>query len=226
MTDRRPAAISPLEPTFDRTPAPFGAGLPDPVVCDASPRALRQRTINFAAKRLMTDMRYVSGLGREVAERHFRWRPATPPGGLLARQGPDDAAPLAAAQRDARIVIDQTTRTGGSPSPGPPRNSARRLSAARSPGQATAASSLGRIRNLPSTRSRSPAPRQRPDVRGRTAMRWRHRPRRPRHWAGHSTHFSPRRAGLMACWSRLPSACCASVTRRGAARRASPRVGP
>jgi hypothetical protein len=93
MTDRQPAAISPLEPTFDRTPAPFGAGLPHPVVCDASPRALRQRTINFAAKRL-TDMRYVSGLDRETAERHFRWRPATPPGGLSARQGPDDAAPL------------------------------------------------------------------------------------------------------------------------------------
>ena len=106
MTDRQPAAISPLEPTFDRTPAPFGAGLPDPVVCDASPRALRQRTVNFAAKRL-TDMRYVSGLDRETAERHFRWRQGTPPGGLSARQAPDDAAPLVAAQRDGRIVIDR-----------------------------------------------------------------------------------------------------------------------
>src|SRR5215475_7134388 len=106
MTDRQPAVISPLEPTFDKTPAPFGAGLPDPVVCDASPRALRQRTINFAAKRL-TDMRYVSRLDRETVERHFRWRPTPPPGGLSARQGPDDAAPLMTAQRDGQIIIDQ-----------------------------------------------------------------------------------------------------------------------
>ena len=106
MTDRQSAPISALEPTFDKTPAPFGAGLPDPVVHDASPRALRQRTVNFAAKR-MTDMRYVSGLDRATAERHFRWRPATPPGGLAARQAPDDAAPLIAAHRDGRITITQ-----------------------------------------------------------------------------------------------------------------------
>lgn len=98
--------IAPLEPTFDKSPPPFGAGLPDPAVCDASPRALRQRTINFAAKRL-TDMRYVSGLDRATAERHFRWRPAAAPGGLSERQGPDDAAPLVAAQRDGHIVVEQ-----------------------------------------------------------------------------------------------------------------------
>ena len=51
----------PLEPIFDSTPQPFGAGPPDPLICDASARALRQRTVNFAAKR-MTDMLYVSGL--------------------------------------------------------------------------------------------------------------------------------------------------------------------
>jgi hypothetical protein len=79
-----PAPIGPVEPTFDKSPAPFGAGLPDPVICDAAPRDLRQRTVNFAAKR-MTDMRYVSGLDRETAERHFRWRPAVAPGGLSAR---------------------------------------------------------------------------------------------------------------------------------------------
>jgi hypothetical protein len=106
MTDRQPAAISPIEPTFDKTPAPFGAGLPDTVVCDASPRALRQRTVNFTAKR-MTDMRYVSGLDRATAERHFGWRPATPPGGLSARQAPDDPAALIAAHRDGRIAIAQ-----------------------------------------------------------------------------------------------------------------------
>ena len=44
------------EAYFDRTPQPFGDGPPDPLVYDASPLALRQRTMNFAAKRL-TDMR-------------------------------------------------------------------------------------------------------------------------------------------------------------------------
>jgi hypothetical protein len=55
--------------------------LPDPLVYDASARALRQRTVNFAAKR-PADMRYVSGLDRRMAERHFRWRPAVAPGRL------------------------------------------------------------------------------------------------------------------------------------------------
>ncbi|HEY1796997.1 MAG TPA: hypothetical protein VGG57_12855, partial [Stellaceae bacterium] len=101
-----PAPISPIEPTFDKSPAPFGAGLPDPVVCDAAPRDLRQRTVNFAAKR-MTDMRYVSGLGRETAERHFRWRPAVAPGGLSARDAAPDPAFLATLQREGKITIAQ-----------------------------------------------------------------------------------------------------------------------
>ncbi len=50
----------------------------------ARPAALRQRTINFAAKRF-ADMMYVTGLDRGTAERHFRWRAATVPGGLSAR---------------------------------------------------------------------------------------------------------------------------------------------
>jgi hypothetical protein len=55
-------------------------------------RELRQRTVNFAAKRLV-DMRYVvSGLDRATAERHFRWRPAVPPGGLAFRAAPDGQA--------------------------------------------------------------------------------------------------------------------------------------
>src|SRR6185437_3633967 len=103
---RVPTPPVPLEPTFDKSPPPFGAGLPDPVVCDASPRALRQRTVNFAAKR-MTDMRYVSGLDRDTAARHFRWRPAAAPGGLAERAGPGDASYLGALHRDGRIVIDQ-----------------------------------------------------------------------------------------------------------------------
>lgn len=79
MSDQRRESAAPVEPYFDRTPQPFGDGPPDPLVYDASPRMLRQRTVNFAAKRL-ADMRYVSGLDRATAERHFRWRPAVPPG--------------------------------------------------------------------------------------------------------------------------------------------------
>src|SRR5207253_7527318 len=75
MSDQHRKSVAPVEPYFDRTPQPFGDGPPDPLVYDASPRALRQRTANFAAKRLV-DMRYVSGLDRATAERHFRWRPA------------------------------------------------------------------------------------------------------------------------------------------------------
>jgi len=40
-----------LEPIFDRTPHPFGGEPVDPVVYDASLTALRQRTVNFAARR-------------------------------------------------------------------------------------------------------------------------------------------------------------------------------
>ena len=59
MKSEPAAPTQPLEPTFDRTPQPFGSGPPDPIVCDASARSLRQRTVNFAAKR-MVDMLYVS----------------------------------------------------------------------------------------------------------------------------------------------------------------------
>jgi hypothetical protein len=105
MTDQRRESAAPVEPYFDRTPQPFGDGPPDPLVYDASPRALRQRTVNFAAKRLV-DMRYVSGLDRTTAERHFRWRPAVPPGGLGSRAAPDGQAELAAAQRGGDIIVD------------------------------------------------------------------------------------------------------------------------
>ena len=56
MSDQRRASAAPVEPYFDRTPQPFGDVLPDPLVYDASPRMLRQRTVNFAAKRF-ADMR-------------------------------------------------------------------------------------------------------------------------------------------------------------------------
>ena len=105
MRDQRRESGAPVEPYFDRTPQPFGDGPPDPLVYDASPRMLRQRTLNFAAKRLV-DMRYVSGLDRVTAERHFRWRPAVPPGGLGFRPAPDGEAELATAQRRGDIVVE------------------------------------------------------------------------------------------------------------------------
>jgi len=105
MSDQPRAQVAPVEPYFDRTPEPFGVGLPDPLVYDASARALRQRTVNFAAKR-RADMGYVSGLDRGTAERHFRWRPAVAPGGLGFRASPDGQAELVAAQRAGDISID------------------------------------------------------------------------------------------------------------------------
>ena len=105
MSDQRRESAPLPEAYFDRTPQPFGDGPPDPLVYDASPRALRQRAMNFAAKRLV-DMRYVSGLDRATTERHFRWRPAVPPGGLGFRAAPDGQAELAAAQRRGDIVVE------------------------------------------------------------------------------------------------------------------------
>ena len=87
MSDQQRESAAPVEPYFDRTPQPFGDGPPDPLVYDASPRALRQRTVNFAAKRL-TDMRYVSGFDRATAERHLRWRPAGRPAGWASATRP------------------------------------------------------------------------------------------------------------------------------------------
>src|SRR5215470_9390517 len=105
MSDQPRPSTAPVEAYFDHTPQPFGDGPPDPLVYDASPRVLRQRTVNFAAKRL-ADMRYVSGLDRGLAERHFRWRPAVSPGGLGFRAAPDGQSELAAAQRRGDILID------------------------------------------------------------------------------------------------------------------------
>lgn len=98
------AASLPPEPLFDRTPQPFGDGPPDPLLCEATSRALRQRTVNFAAKR-MTDMLYVSGLDRATAERHLRWRPVVPAGNLSTRPAEGDPAPLLAAQRAGALTI-------------------------------------------------------------------------------------------------------------------------
>jgi Beta-lactamase len=105
MSDQRRESAAPVEPYFDRTPQPFGDGPVDPLVYDASPRALRQRTVNFAAKRLV-DMRYVSRLDRTTAEQHFCWRPAVAPGGLTFRARSEGQSELAAAQRCGDIIVE------------------------------------------------------------------------------------------------------------------------
>jgi CubicO group peptidase (beta-lactamase class C family) len=83
-----------METIFDRTPHLSGIGPVDPIVYDASIAALRQRTVNFAAKRY-ADMMFVSGLDRTTADSHFRLRVAQPPSGLSAH------APHATIQAEA-----------------------------------------------------------------------------------------------------------------------------
>lgn len=98
--------MSVVDSTFDAARPLFGDGLPDPVVHDGSPRALRQRTVNFSAKRF-ADMMYVTGLDRGTAERHFRWRAMGLPGGLTAPpEVADEQARLIAAHQAGRIVIE------------------------------------------------------------------------------------------------------------------------
>jgi CubicO group peptidase (beta-lactamase class C family) len=95
-----------MEPIFDRTPHPFGDGPVHPIVHDASIAALRQRTVNFAAKRY-ADMMFITGLDRETADRHFRLRAAAVPAGLDARPaGVDLQADADAALAAGRIVIE------------------------------------------------------------------------------------------------------------------------
>ena len=102
----------PVEPIFDQTPHLFGDGPPDPVVYGASARAIRGRTVNFAAKRY-ADMMYVSGLDRAAADRHFRPRAALVPGGLSGRPGGlnvQDALKAAVAEGRFTIKTDNPTR--------------------------------------------------------------------------------------------------------------------
>ena len=105
------SARLPVEPIFDQTPRLFGDGPPDPVVYDASARALRQRSVNFAAKRYV-DMMFVSGLDRSTADRRFRARAAAVPAGLSARAvGLSVRDALLTAHREGRFAI-QTDATG------------------------------------------------------------------------------------------------------------------
>src|ERR1700688_2512855 len=99
------SARLPVEPIFDQTPHLFGDGPPDPVVYDASARSLRQRSVNFAAKRYV-DMMFVSGLDRATADRHFRPRAAMVPGGLSGRPvGANVQSALTAAYAEGRFAI-------------------------------------------------------------------------------------------------------------------------
>src|SRR5262245_25554630 len=66
-------------------------GLPAPLVYDVREPILRQREMNFAAKRLV-DMAFVSQLDWADALVRLRWRGVAPTGGL-------DAMPDAAARR-------------------------------------------------------------------------------------------------------------------------------
>ena len=94
-----------MEPYFDRTPHPFGGGPVDPVVYDASLAALRQRTVNFAARRY-ADMMMVSGLDRATADRHFRLRAAAEPTGLDAQPtGPGIQAEADAAFASGHFAV-------------------------------------------------------------------------------------------------------------------------
>ena len=95
----------PVEPIFDQTPHLFGDGPPDPVVYEASARALRQRTASFTAKRCV-DMMFVSGLDRATADRHFRPRAALVPGGLSGRpSGLNLQNPLREAVQEGRFSV-------------------------------------------------------------------------------------------------------------------------
>src|ERR1700688_5019952 len=100
------SARLPVEPIFDQTSHLFGDGPPDPVVYDASVRALRQRTVNFAAKRYV-DMMFVTGLDRATADRHFRPRAALVPGGLSGRPSGLTVQPaLTSAYKEGRLSVE------------------------------------------------------------------------------------------------------------------------
>ena len=116
----------PVEPIFDATPHPFGRGPAEPLVYDASLRALRQRTVNFAAKR-NADMLFVTGLDHVTAAMHFRPRAAVVPAGLDGRSDDTDiSGDLNAAIEEGQIRIEsdmkdhRVTVAWNDPSFGPP----------------------------------------------------------------------------------------------------------
>ena len=116
----------PVEPIFDTTPHPFGSGPVEPLVYDASLLALRQRTVNFAAKR-NADMLFVTGLDHVATATHFRPRAAVVPAGLDGRSDDTDiSSDLNAAVKAGQIRIAsdmkdrRVTVAWNDPSYGPP----------------------------------------------------------------------------------------------------------
>lgn len=96
------------ERTIDNR-APFlphgGRGLPAPCVYDVCERALRQREMNFAAKRL-ADMGFVSELGWPDALARLRWRGVPATGGLDAMPDPASRRTrLEAAMQSGAVAI-------------------------------------------------------------------------------------------------------------------------
>jgi CubicO group peptidase (beta-lactamase class C family) len=100
----------PTQATFDHGVPPAGAGLVAPACYDASPRAMRQRSVGWAAKRYV-DMLYVTGLDRSTADAHFRPRMTPLPGDLASQPEADDAA-LRTAIAAGRFTVtgDDATR--------------------------------------------------------------------------------------------------------------------
>ncbi len=96
-------AISPS--LLDTTPVFGTPGPAVPLVYQTDPAAMRQRVVNYAAKRL-TDMMFVTGLDQATALRHFRRKPADAPGDLAATaDDPAHAADVAAAWQAGHITI-------------------------------------------------------------------------------------------------------------------------
>ena len=184
--------MRPAEPIFDATPHPFGDGPVDPVVHDASIAALRQRTVNFAAKRY-ADMMFVSGLDRAAADRHFRLRAAVVPAGLDERAAGVTVQPEAdAAFAAGRFVIETdasdrraTVRWGDTVG-------------RRCHGRGMAASCWVRMARRRSTRTRSRGGFRLPAKPGRLVTPSRPM-RRRRAWRLPWMRISPRRPVLMAC---------------------------
>jgi CubicO group peptidase (beta-lactamase class C family) len=102
-----------LNPSLlDATPTLRGSGPVVPLVYPTDPAAMRQRVVNYAAKRL-TDMMFVTGLDEATALRHFRRKPADAPGDLTTTaDDPAHAADVAAAWAAGhiRIVADAADR--------------------------------------------------------------------------------------------------------------------
>ncbi len=98
--------MPPMNPLLsDRAPAFPAAGLAPPLVYWTDPQSMRQRAVNYAAKRL-TDMMFVTGLDRATALRQFRRKPVDAPGGLTTpADDPDHAADIAAAWQAGAIEI-------------------------------------------------------------------------------------------------------------------------